>query len=243
MDNDTKRCPFCGEEIKAKAIKCKHCGEFLETPETEQTKEINIPKPSGCVVGCVWVIGIFLILGIIGSFIPDDTTDVSEESKNIEQVLNDNNQDTYNSTPQKVTGDYSGFSSWASMNANYGGQLANCQQRGAGISLVEQIENLFEFHVSPTNRQQFYAIKEHNPDLRFKVTNPVWAESVYYPNICKADVEFKNIKADTVMGYNNGTPFTVENSYCYITYTVSEQGGKHKANAINIFCNPSSGYN
>lgn len=31
LKEQTKDCPYCGEEILEKAIKCKHCGEFLES--------------------------------------------------------------------------------------------------------------------------------------------------------------------------------------------------------------------
>ncbi len=35
--SDTKRCPYCGEEIKAVAIKCKHCGSMLVEGPTPGT--------------------------------------------------------------------------------------------------------------------------------------------------------------------------------------------------------------
>lgn len=29
--NDTRLCPYCAEEVRAAAIRCKHCGSYLDT--------------------------------------------------------------------------------------------------------------------------------------------------------------------------------------------------------------------
>ena len=45
MMEDTKRCPFCSEEIKATAIKCKHCGSML-TDASSETPVPPVIRPS-----------------------------------------------------------------------------------------------------------------------------------------------------------------------------------------------------
>jgi hypothetical protein len=68
MEQDTKQCPFCGGEIKKVAIKCRHCGKFLNEDSVQKTNEtisVNISDTAKYLKGlllCVLGIGIAVLL-------------------------------------------------------------------------------------------------------------------------------------------------------------------------------------
>lgn len=85
----TKTCPYCGEEINVNAIKCKHCGEFLNSSEPhrgssqmkEFPEELKKFNWGACLITWIWGIGnnvnialwglasILLFIPVIGIFI------------------------------------------------------------------------------------------------------------------------------------------------------------------------------
>lgn len=250
MSDDTKRCPFCGEEIKANAIKCKHCGEFLEQETgniiSEKQNEIT-PKGNGK-SGCLIAIIVFVALGIIGNLLPDSKVNTNVANK-------ENNGSTTSTpvqslapapttTPGRITGDYSGFGKLAHYSSNYGGQVSNCAKKGAGISLTEKLENFLNNDVSQSYYPTFYQLKRSNPHMKFTVMNPRWAEQTgdYSLYNCRADLVFDNVDPNTVVPFTSRESYSIGNMYYGVIYTVSEQGDKYKANLINVGCAPNEGY-
>lgn len=64
MESNNKKCQFCGEEIKAEAVKCKHCNEWLDRDD----KKALSKKYSGKISTIKFVVLYFATFGVYPLF-------------------------------------------------------------------------------------------------------------------------------------------------------------------------------
>lgn len=194
-------------------------------------------------MGCLWTFIIFVLIGSIAALLDDGTTSTPQATSNNTSYTSENYQTE--GAYQPVRGKYSGFGKVNTAFANWGGQNADCLKTGAGKSLVNQIEVMFQ-ESSPQKNQVLYSISNYNPTLEFEVSNPRWAEVAEDFDRCIADITFKNYKPDTIAGYkgygDSATPYTIDEAQFGVTYYVSKRGDKYKASIRAVGCDPIEGY-
>lgn len=77
MSINDKQCPFCGERININALKCKHCGEWLDQTYQYHNNQYQTQANScGClsivwktIVVMVTIVIVLALLPVIGEII------------------------------------------------------------------------------------------------------------------------------------------------------------------------------
>ena len=93
QEQQTKKCPFCAEEINIEAVKCKHCGEMIDKKKKERKKNF-------VGVGCLIITILFVVIVFSGDNLSNNSVNTVSDSKKTltvgESGILNNNDDPKN---------------------------------------------------------------------------------------------------------------------------------------------------
>lgn len=81
--NETKKCPYCGEEIMATAKKCRHCGEWLDGSVSQSSESVKKTTKIGLkiktiLIGVAFIAIVAIVVITIRTMGSSDRTECNE---------------------------------------------------------------------------------------------------------------------------------------------------------------------
>ena len=111
MERETKKCPYCGEEILVESKKCKHCGEWLEhqlgeaTNDSSNNNNDDASLDAEDVMGCVHSLLLWIAIGGILLWAYNDKPSEEKVSQAIIEDVRDCVADKASSALGLLSGD------------------------------------------------------------------------------------------------------------------------------------------
>ena len=100
QEEQTKKCPFCAEEINVEAVKCKHCGEMIDEKKIDEKKKGKERKKNFAGIGCLVITILFVVIVFSGDNLSNNSVNTANNSKKIlsvgENGILNNNDDPKN---------------------------------------------------------------------------------------------------------------------------------------------------
>ena len=125
MNEDTKPCPFCTEQIHVDAVKCRHCGEFLaDGSDTVEEPEKKKKAASACLIAVLVLAAVLFVgvavLGIVAAIALPQLMEAIDRGRQRRSMAQMRNIATANARMLEDAGQYA----WALADLQAGGYMS-----------------------------------------------------------------------------------------------------------------------
>jgi len=152
-ENRNIDCPYCGEEIKAEAIKCKHCHTTLTDDNSNAIKNashVNVAKAPIWQQWWLWAAGVALLLLWVIVLLTGDSTNNQTPTPNpstSNETTDSNQQESIPEPENEIAfievGETTSFADWTYkvIDVEYHSTIDDNQARGTYVVFIIEITN------------------------------------------------------------------------------------------------------